>query len=244
MDENTKAHWLQHVPFEGLGKIMSYLSHNDVQITSTKLFEGEPLPELDDFDILVVMGGPMSISDEAEYPWLKEEKALVKAAIEAGKKVLGVCLGAQIIAEVLGAKVYKNPLKEIGWFEIRPTDECLETPYKEAFGRPLKAFHWHSDTYDIPEGAVNLCESSATKNQAFLYKDNALGLQFHIEMSTQGIDAILQNCSNEIDGSEFTQNPKMIKQLIKNSIACNMRLFALLDVFFGKGEYIAEEYRN
>lgn len=232
-----KAHWLQHVPFEELGEIKTYLTKNGIQTTVTRLYDGEVVPEKKDFDLLIVMGGPMGVYDEPDFPWLKNEKVFVEAAIQEGKKVLGICLGAQIIAEVLGAKVYKGERKEIGWFDVKMTKGCQETPYKRIFENSLEVFHWHGDTFSLPDRAVNLCESAVTRNQAFLYQENVLALQFHIEMTPEGIDTLLKNCGDDIDGTEFTQDEELIKKKIKKTVACNKPLFSLLDVFLKRADY-------
>ena len=121
-----KIHYLQHVPFEGLGSIESALKEGGHSISVTRLFSDDPLPDISAFDWLIVMGGPMGIKDEDEYSWLRTEKEFIKKTIQTGKVVLGICLGAQLIAEVLGARVYKNKYREIGWFDINFNPNLLE----------------------------------------------------------------------------------------------------------------------
>ncbi len=115
-----RAHYLQHVPFEGLGSIKSWLKKSGYEISNTQFFNSKVLPSIDEIDLLVVMGGPMSVNDEAKYPWLVEEKKFIRNTIEAGKSVLGICLGAQLIASSMGVKVFSNSEKEIGWFPVEP----------------------------------------------------------------------------------------------------------------------------
>src|SRR5690606_5711942 len=134
---------LQHVPFEGLGSMTDVFDRRGDTVTTTHLYAGDTLPSVDAFDWLVVMGGPMGVNDESDYPWLAEEKALIAAAIAGGKRVLGVCLGAQLMAHVLGARVAKNNHREIGWFAIAPTAAAAATPWGDVFAGNPVVFHWH-----------------------------------------------------------------------------------------------------
>jgi GMP synthase (glutamine-hydrolysing) len=144
-----RIHYLQHVPFEEPGFFKEWSEAKDYQFTGTKFFEDDTLPALDDIDWLIIMGGPMSIYDEIIYPWLTKEKAYVKAAIEKGKTVIGVCLGAQIIADVLGASVYKNNYKEIGWFPVKKIISEEKNIFSD-LPEEFLAFHWHGETFDLP----------------------------------------------------------------------------------------------
>ncbi|MEI7851737.1 MAG: gamma-glutamyl-gamma-aminobutyrate hydrolase family protein, partial [Kiritimatiellales bacterium] len=187
-------HWLQHVPFEGLGCIEPWLIENGHDVSCMRLWAGDSFPNTGNVDGLIVMGGPMGVYDEAIYPWLAEEKAFIKKIIAQDKPVLGICLGAQLIAEVLGAKVAKNKQREIGFFPVFGKSAALTeqrppgglrsvATASEDWKLPgeFMAFHWHGDTFGIPEGAAHLASSAACGNQAFIYKDNVLALQFHLE---------------------------------------------------------------
>ncbi len=197
-----KLHWLQHVPFEGLGIIEKWVEANGFGISCTRLHAGEQLLGIGNFDWLVVTGGPMGIYDHAEHPWLVAEKKFIRDAIDVGKTVLGICLGAQLIADVLGAKVYPGPQKEIGWFPIQRSEGTPGIIPKE-----LIAFHWHGDTFDIPEGATQLASSEACENQGFVYNDRVVGLQFHLETTLESMEALIENCADELpnvnDASSF-----------------------------------------
>lgn len=160
-----KVHYFQHVPFEGLGSIECELKHKCHKITSTKLYNEEINVSPKDIDRLIVMGGPMGIYDDEIYPWLKEEKKFIKEAILSGKTVLGICLGAQLIADALGAKVYKNKYREIGWFPVIKTKEAKDTVLSDVMPDKFEAFHWHGDTFDIPPKAVPIAESEACVNR-------------------------------------------------------------------------------
>jgi len=197
-----KLHWLQHVPFEGLGIIEKWATTHDFEIDCTRLFADEQLPAAESFDWLVVMGGPMGIYDHAAHPWLVAEKEFIKQSIDADKTVLGICLGAQLIADVLGAKVYPGPQKEIGWFPIQRSEGAPGIIPEE-----LITFHWHGDTFDIPEGATRLASSEACQNQGFVYNGRTVALQFHLETTPESMEALIENCADELpavdDASSF-----------------------------------------
>ncbi|WP_438864071.1 type 1 glutamine amidotransferase [Neptunicella sp.] len=201
-----RVHYLQHVPFEDLGSMHSILQNMGCQITGTRLFESVQLPALEDIDWLIVMGGPMGISDETDYPWLQAEKQFIKQAIDAQKRVLGICLGAQLIADVLGASVTSNTYKEIGWHKIRLSAEAELSWLAEVFPANLEVFHWHGDTFSTPGGAIALASSEACLNQGFVYLDRVIGLQFHLETTPQSAAALIQHCIHELDGTDYVQS--------------------------------------
>lgn len=203
-----KLHYLQHVPFEGLGSIESWAKARRAQISRTRLFAGEALPSADEIDLLIVLGGPMGVYDDRDYPWLVREKEFLKQAIDTGTRILGVCLGAQLIADVLGARVYPNDHKEIGWFPI----EGVRAPGKigPLLARASEVFHWHGDTYDLPSGATHLAKSRACKNQAFSVGDQILALQFHLETTRNAARALIDHCGHEIVNAPYIQPPREI----------------------------------
>ena len=189
------VHVLQHVPFEGLGSIEAWLSDRDARVTFTRFFEPARLPALADIDFVIALGGPMSVNDEEQLPWLREEKRFVAEAIAGDKVVLGICLGAQLIASALGARVYPGPEKEIGWF---PVFAEPAVPGAFVFPAATEVFHWHGETFDLPAGAVHLARSAACRNQAFQVGKRVIGLQFHLETTPESADAIIKNCAGEL----------------------------------------------
>ena len=180
-----RIHHLQHVPFEGLGSMESYFRSGGHTMTSTHLYRGDRLPDINNLDFLIIMGGPMGVSDEAQYPYLTSEKAFIKTAMDSGKTVLGICLGAQLIADVLGAGVKKNTYREIGWFPLTRTPEIRKTALDRCFPQFLDVFHWHGDRFEIPDGALPLASSMACDNQGFIIDDRIVGFQFHLETTEE-----------------------------------------------------------
>ncbi len=201
-------HVLQHVPFEGVGSIQAWAKTKKATLSTTHLFAAADLPSLADFDLLVVLGGPMSVNDEAELPWLIAEKQFVKAAVLAGKPVLGICLGAQLIANSLGARVYRNGQKEIGWF---PVEACNTNSNTFCFPAKTEVFHWHGETFDLPPGAIHLASSEACSHQAFQIGKRTIGLQFHLETTPESADAIITHCRNELVQAPFIQTEELLR---------------------------------
>jgi len=185
-------HYLQHVAFENPGYILDWAKEFNHSVSSTHFYEEKyELPSVDSIDMLVIMGGPMNIYEEKEYPYFIEEKKFIKEAIEKGKSVLGICLGAQLIADVLGGKVIKNKVKEIGWIPV--------TSYNmHFFPTQFVPLHWHGDTFTLPDECEVIASSKDCENQAFLFQDKVVGLQFHLETNEETLDAIIQHCKDEL----------------------------------------------
>lgn len=204
-----RIHTLQHVPFEGLGSIDEWAARRGAAITMTSFFADDSLPTLDAIDWLVVMGGPMNIYQEDTYPWLSQEKKYIKDAIAAGKIVLGICLGAQLIADALGAQVVANQHKEIGWFPITLSHEAGPELTK-IFPAELTVMHWHGDTFHLPPGARRLASSAVCLNQGFIYKERVVGLQFHLESTPESLKALIENCSDELVAGPYIQDQELL----------------------------------
>jgi GMP synthase-like glutamine amidotransferase len=204
-----RAHCFRHVPFEGIGSIAAWLDARGIETTATRFDAGDALPRLADIDWLVVVGGPMSVNDEDLHPWLAAEKAFVREAIRAGKRVLGICLGAQLIASALGAKVYRNAVKEIGWHPISPVPVANGV---HAFRFPPDAlvFHWHGETFDLPPGAVHLARSAGCEHQAFQVGERTLGLQFHLETTPESARALVENCRVDLVPGPYVQSEERL----------------------------------
>ena len=203
-----RIHSLQHVPFEDLANIEVWAKGKGHEISRTMLFREEALPRLEELDWLIILGGPMNIYEDDKYPWLVKEKKFIAQAIARKKMVLGVCLGAQLIADVLGGKVYQNRHREIGWHSVFLTPEADKSSFFKSCSQKFIAFHWHGDTFDIPPGAARMAKSEACANQAFEYGGRVVGLQFHLESSLASIQRLIQNCGDEIVEGAYIQRPE------------------------------------
>jgi len=198
-------HYLQHVPFEGPGSIAPWMHDGGHRLTGVPLYSGAALPAVAAIDGLVVMGGPMSVHDEAAYPWLTQEKRFIEAVIAAGRPVLGVCLGGQLIAEVLGGAVIPGQHKEIGWFEIRRRDEAARSALAGFLPERLDVFHWHGETFTVPEDAIPLASSEACTNQGFVYDERVVALQFHLETTEASARALIENAAADLAPGPYVQ---------------------------------------
>jgi GMP synthase (glutamine-hydrolysing) len=226
-----RIHSLHHVPFEGLGSIAAWAQAAGHQISSTRLYAGESPPPLGQVDWLIVMGGPMGINDTERHPWLRKEKIFIGQAIDQGKKVLGICLGAQLIADVLGASVHPNPEKEIGWFPVFRTPEAMRLPIADQLPDHQEVFHWHGDTFELPAGAVHLLRSDQCKHQAFLYENRVLALQFHLETTPESAADLLRHCAAELVGAPYIQTPAAIMAKPERFATINRQMTGILDYF-------------
>jgi GMP synthase-like glutamine amidotransferase len=219
---DVRAHYLQHVPFESPGSILPWLEQRRASVTSTRLFEAHTLPAVGDFDLLAVMGGPMSVNDEAGHPWLIAEKRLVRDAIDTGRAVVGVCLGAQVIASALGCRVYRNEAREIGWFPVSATPAAAAGSLR--WPDELAVFHWHGETFDLPSGAVRLASSEGCLNQAFQIGDRVVGLQFHLEATPETVAAMVEHCRHELTPDRYVQSEQELLATPRASYARANRL--------------------
>lgn len=206
-----KIHCLQHLKNETLGNIGVWISFKGHRLTKTLLYEKPVFPETEEFDMLLIMGGTMSVYQEKEFPWLKPEKEFVRKVIDTGRPVLGSCFGAQLIAEVLGGKVTRNRFKEIGWHRVKALagenlniEEEIISELPDLFPE-FNAFMWHGDTFEIPPAAERLFESEACQNQGFIYGENVLGLQFHPEADRQWIGNLIEDSGHELVEGKYIQ---------------------------------------
>ena len=174
---------LQHAPCETLGTISDALRGQGARPLHVRAFRGEPVPAQMDASGLIVLGGPMGVSEQDRYPFLRAEMRLIEDALARGVPILGVCLGAQLLASVLGAPVARAPQAEIGWFPLTLSSAARRDPLWEGVASPCPMFHWHGDRFDLPPGAVALASSALTPCQAFRFGDNAYGFQFHLEVT-------------------------------------------------------------
>lgn len=225
-------HYFQHVAFEDLADILDWARLHRHTVSGTRFYLNEPPPDLARLDALVVLGGPMNIYQEDKYPWLASEKRAIGEAIASGKPVLGICLGSQLIADALGARVVRNSQKEIGWFPVRFSEAAMNLPLFQGLPQNPTVFHWHGDTYPLPEGALHLSESQACKNQGYLCGDKILALQFHLEYNRESVRRMIEHESADLTEGQFVQSAKEILAEERYFQENREILHTLLDRFF------------
>ena len=225
-----KVHYIQHASFEGINCLSPWFNKQGHQVTGSHLYRGDVLPSVDSFDWLVVLGGPMSVHCTEAHPWLVAEKKLIQQAIDNKKIVLGICLGGQLIANVLGATVKKNKYKEIGWHTIQRCDEIENSVLKGIFPKQMSMFHWHGDTFDIPAGATPIASSTACLNQGYVIGDRIVGLQCHPETTPEFIKYLAEAGQDELaESSPFIQRTEQLYVDEQTYRSINGVMFAIME---------------
>lgn len=223
-----KFHCLQHANFEGPAYIAEWVQQNGHDISYTKLYENQHFPSTGSFDVLIIMGGSMGANDEDKFHWIVSEKKFISEAIREKKKIIGICLGSQLLASTMGAKVYPNKEKEIGFFPI-----SIANNHKivEGFPKQVFVFQWHGDTFDLPQGAIHLASSEACVNQAFIKDGHILAIQFHMEVTEESIHEFIKLGKTELTSAPFIQMANEIKEGYRYIPTCHLLLDNLLENF-------------
>jgi len=199
-----------HVPFEGPGLIADWIREKNHSLDYTRFYEDDFLPAASEIDMLVIMGGPMDVFDFHIHPWMQDEIEWVAEFIKTRKPVLGICLGAQIIAASLGVDVCPGKEKEIGWHNLQFLPSLGDFRIWKDLPGTRKVFHWHRDTFPIPKGATCIASSQAFPNQGFIYNKQVLALQFHLEVTPQSVKDLVEHCRNELVPGPYIQTEKEI----------------------------------
>jgi GMP synthase-like glutamine amidotransferase len=197
---------LFHVSFEKLGTIEDWIIRKGHSLTEYHLYHDPRLPKAEDFDLLIIMGGPMGIKDESEFPWLKSEKALIAKRIETGRAVIGICLGAQLVASVLGSAVIQAKNKEIGWFPIKLNGNKELKSMFPGLPDEITVFHWHGEIFDPPAGSVSFASSAITPCQGFIFHQHVLAFQFHPEIKPENISLMINHAGDELVPGPYIQD--------------------------------------
>lgn len=222
MKSHLRVHYFQHIAGEGFGSCYNFLKAHKAKITATEFFalpvdlplELEALPHVDEVDLLIIMGGTMSVNDEANYPWLKLEKRWLRRYLASGKPAIGLCLGGQLIANALGAAVSRNQYQELGWMDVGRAshipENCFQIPEK------INIMQWHSETFEIPRGGIRLAENEVCRNQLYQIGRNVLGFQFHPEMTPHALQLLIENEEDmAVFNGEFVQSIAELKKQTK-----------------------------
>lgn len=223
MKSHLRVHYFQHIAGEGFGSCYEYLKAHQAKITATEFFalpvdlplELEALPDIDEVDLLIIMGGTMSVNDEANYPWLKLEKRWLRRYLSAGKPAIGLCLGGQLIANALGASVSRNQHQELGWMDVGRVSHVPENYFQ--IPEKINIMQWHSETFEIPRGGVRLAQNNVCQNQMYQIGRNVLGFQFHPEMTPHALQLLIENEEDSAAfNGEYVQPIAELKKTIKS----------------------------
>ncbi|MBB6691546.1 type 1 glutamine amidotransferase [Cohnella xylanilytica] len=220
---------LKHFSFDDESAIAEWARRKGHSVAMIDPSVEGTLPDIDSFDLLVILGGPMSVYDESGNPWLVREKRFIRNAAIAGKSVLGICLGGQLLAEVLGGRVYRSSRKEIGFHPVRRTHE--RHPLLEGLPEEFHSYQWHGDAFELPPGAVPLATSEACANQAFAYGPYVLGVQFHLETTPACIGEMLTRWSDELTDAPYVQSADAIREQLGRTADSHAMLRGILDNF-------------
>ena len=223
MKSHLKVHYFQHIAGEGFGSCYTYLKQQGAVISATEFFalpidqalEIEALPSIEDVDLLIIMGGTMSVNDEANFPWLKIEKRWLRRYLAAGKPAIGLCLGGQLIANALGASVSRNQHQELGWMDVGRVSHVPENYFQ--IPEKINIMQWHSETFEIPRGGVRLAQNNVCQNQMYQIGRNVLGFQFHPEMTPHALQLLIENEEDmAVFNGEFVQSIAELKKTNQN----------------------------
>jgi GMP synthase-like glutamine amidotransferase len=220
---------LQHADYEVPGEIADWALHRGHLVSISHLYRSDALPALGAFDLLVVMGGEMNIYQYRDWPWLKAESAFIRSALSEGKRVVGICLGAQLIADVLDGRVVQNPHIELGWLPVTWTPEARAA--FPALPASSTVLHWHGDTFSLPHGATRLASSEACPEQGFIIRNKCLGLQFHMEVDPPLVKQFIDSQGEWHAGSHVQIAETIAAKAAAHCAENRILLHAMLDAF-------------
>jgi len=206
-------HYFQHDHFEDLGYIGDWAANHNFTTSVTRFDLNQELPLLSEFDWLIVLGGKMSVNDSDKYPWITKEIEFIRKSIDSGKIVIGICLGSQLLAKALGARVYKNNEPEMGFWPVKFSDQASNDKVFRYFPSELDVLHVHFDTFTLPDGAINMANSIVTPCQAFRWGKNVFAFQFHFEVTPANVGRFVREVTPELIEGKYSQKPDEINSL-------------------------------
>jgi len=225
-----KFHVLQHAAYEGPGEIATWAQERGHTLSTSHLYRGDALPFPSEFDALVIMGGEMNIYQYRDWPWLQDETSAIQAGLHAGKPAVGICLGAQLLADALGSRVVQNHVHEIGWFPVSWTAEARQSFPGLPSASPV--LHWHGYRFGLPVGATRLAVSPGCPEQGFLIPGKVLGLQFHMEVDP-GLVKLYVDSQGNWPAGKYVQAPaQILADAVKHCEVNRRLLHGMLDKFF------------
>lgn len=230
---------VSHADFEKPGCIDDWARNHNHQTQEVRPYKGEQIPNMDDFDFLIVMGGPQSLLPIIKDPYLSNEIELIKQALKKQKRIIGVCLGAQLLGEALGAKAERSPNREIGIYPIELLDDAKHDPVFRQFPKSFDVTHWHSDMPGIPKGAVLLAKSEGCPRQVFRYGDRVYGFQCHFELTQELIKEMVEHCPGDLKTGEYIRTKKELIEADYSEI--NKKLYGILDYLASLPELVLHE---
>lgn len=226
-----RVHFIKHAPFEGPAAIEAWAKAKKHEITFTETYNERHFPAQDEFDMLVILGGPMSVNDIGKYPWLSGEKGFISMSVSSGKKVLGICLGAQLLAECLGGRVYPAQEKEIGWHNVYLTEAGRELKLFDGFPHEFSAFHWHGEMFEVPAGCERIAYSDACDNQGFVFDGRIAAFQFHLEATQKSAAELYENCPDDVVPSKYVMAADAVMEKKNRFSFINEQMIKFLDNF-------------
>ncbi|MBL4647408.1 MAG: homoserine O-succinyltransferase [Gammaproteobacteria bacterium] len=227
-----RIHYIIHVEFEKLGAIKTWAEQHRYDLQGTNIYRGESLPNMNEFDFLISLGGPQSVTELERYAYLQQEVAFIQQAIAAGKLLLGICLGAQLIGHALGAPGQHSPQKEVGCFPVSLTSEGQQHPLFEQLPTSFDVMHWHDDMVGLPIGATILAKSTGCPRQMIQFTEQVYGLQCHMEFTQQNVKNLITHCLDDLaDDGLYIQEANVMLQSDFSRI--NQLLYKLLDAMVG-----------
>ena len=220
-----RVHFLTHADFEQPGYYLTWARENGFSVSQTAVYNDETLPETDDYDLLIIMGGPQSPAETDKYPYLSTELDHIRTAIKNNKYIIGVCLGAQLIAEAFGSKTQASPHKEIGVYPLTLTDKGKQDLLCKDLPTSFQSGHWHNDMPGLPSGAIILAESAGCPRQIIKFTQKIIGFQCHLEFDKNCVETLITHCQNDLSDGNFVQSADVILSQNYDKINVHLKLF-------------------